>query len=194
MRKEEYISLRNAPRRPKYSNPVGKKNFYVSFFLRFSMFYDILRRFGAKKFLCLWICRFLLLASRSVRSVTLHRNLAESSKWCQNLRNLITRSWLDFGPDRITVTSPIEQKCDRKHGFWYKNGTKWHFLLQKSQETAFDVYKEVVEIIKAHWLRSKVLGSVQQLRQKLKKQGFYRVFHKFHFFNKKRVKKLPFVV
>ena len=143
------------------------------------MFYDILRRFGAKKFLCLWICRFLLLASRflllasrSVRSVTLHRNLAESSKWCQNLRNLITRSWLDFGPDRITVTSPIEQKCDRKHGFWYKNGTKWHFLLQKSQETAFDVYREVVEIIKAHWLRSKVLGSVQQLRQKLKKTRF----------------------
>ena len=163
------------------------------------MFYDILRRFGAKKFLCLWICRFLLLASCfsllascSVRSVTLHRNLAESSKRCQNLRNLITRSWLDFEPDRITVMSPIEQKCDRKHGFWYKNGTKWHFLLQKSQETAFDVYREVVEIIKAHWLRSKNFGVSTTVTSKIeKKQGFYRVFHKFHFFNKKIVKKPP---
>ena len=53
------LSLRNAKGEPKYWNPVQKKIFLDPFLFHFSTFYDILRRFGEKKFLCPLVCRSL---------------------------------------------------------------------------------------------------------------------------------------
>ena len=106
-----------------------KKNFLDFLFMFFSMFYDILRRFGQKKFLCLLICILLARSlARSVVRITHQRDHVETSMRCQNLRNFIRKSWLDFEPDRTTLTPPTERKCARKSGFSYKlllQSVKW---------------------------------------------------------------------